>query len=188
MASAILGSHRESFHEKTVVEFGAAAGLPSICAIESGARFVCSTDFPAKNVLATLQKNIHVNVRESQWSQLQVVDHKWGEDVQPLLNCNEAHGGKFDIAIAAECLWKHDCHDIFLQSLSRTLKSSGLAFITFSHHIPGLEGEDISFFEKAKLYGFVIVAQETVCAPHMWSDRIVDVFLYTLRLTPEISV
>ena len=56
------------------------------------------------------------------------------------------------------------------------------AFVSFAHHVPGHEHNDLSFFSKAKaLHGFQVTYLETFPAPHVvHADKLVDQYLYRL--------
>uniref|UniRef100_A0A6S8BUZ9 Uncharacterized protein n=1 Tax=Aplanochytrium stocchinoi TaxID=215587 RepID=A0A6S8BUZ9_9STRA len=75
----------------------------------------------------------------------------------------------------------HDLHENLLLSIHSTLKAGGIALITFSHHIPGLELQDLSFFEKAKKMGFQSKFIKTFTGQAMWSDKMVQLYLYSLE-------
>lgn len=160
----------EQFHnevrEASVIEFGSAAGIPSIAMAKLGAEFVCASDYPSKSVIANLKRNIARNGVESK---VQAIDHIWGGEVSPLI---EANGGRlYDIALATECLWRHECHTTLLSSVRSVVKPGGSLFITYSHHVPGLEAEDDHFIELALGAGFTIERREEIEAPHMWNEQ-----------------
>jgi predicted nicotinamide N-methyase len=159
--SAVLAKElikvRNLIENSTVIEFGAGAGLPSIVAAKLGASRVCCSDYPSALVLENLHKNMNQNnVNEC----VIVKDHIWGESVQNLLEAN--HHEKFDVVVAAECLWKHECHDVLL---------------TYSHHIPGLEDSDDRFIELCINSNMEMVDNAAVPSKHMWSDKVIDVFI-----------
>lgn len=54
--------------------------------------------------------------------------------------------------------------------------------MSFAHHVPGHEQNDLSFFEKArKIYGFEVEYLDTLSAPHLFSpEKKVDQYLYCL--------
>lgn len=183
LASYLLGEGRPFVAQKRVIEFGAGAGVPSLISLRGGASFVCCSDYPAQKVLATLNKNITLNVEPSSAGKIKVVGHIWGEDVTSLL---QAIGGdQYDVALAAECLWKHDSHTDFLRSLAASIKPEGFLIVTFSHHIPGLEADDLSFFDKAASFGFRPISAQSFPTKHMWSDKTVDMYLHILQLCPN---
>lgn len=173
-----LIQHHEIVLNKTVVELGAAAGLPCIVAAKLGASFVCATDYPSSSVLKSLQFNMNYNnIRNSC-----VLPHIWGESVEVILASND--GVQFDVVMASECLWRHECHVTLLQSAKSLLvPHSGKLILTYSHHIPGLEHEDDEFFNIAVSEGFQIDHKETFIAPHMWNDkRNAEIFLVILSI------
>lgn len=163
---------------KAVLELGAAAGLPSITCGKLGAKIVCASDYPSPTVLDTLKNNIEIN---GVADKIVVKDHIWGEDVDPLLAVNE--GEQFDLVLAAECLWKHECHPALLESIVKTLKPDGTLLVTYSHHIPDLEDSDDYFFQLCKQAGLQPYEQLTKSGKHMWKDHSVDIYLVKLRFS-----
>lgn len=168
-------------HGQSVLELGAGAGLPSLVALSLGARVV-ATDFPAPLVLDTLARNLLAHKQrlgDSSRTRACAAEHMWGSDVSPLLALN---GGRFDLALAAECLWRHETHPLLLASLAACLREGGKAIVTFSHHIPGLEMADLNFFVLAtEQFGFDVLTKASCLAPHMWSEgKQVTMFTYTL--------
>jgi EEF1A N-terminal glycine/lysine methyltransferase len=171
-----LVSIKDVIQGANVLEFGAAAGLPSIVAGKLGAKLVCASDFPSPPVITTLEKNIIANNVDSI---VKVVPHIWSEDVSPILTLNKDE--KYDIILAAECLWKHDSHPLLLQSILDTIKPNGILILTYSHHIPGLEAADDAFITSCSEQGFALEERIVSEGKHMWSDRIVDIYTCTLR-------
>jgi len=173
---------------KAVVELGAGGGLPSMVCRRLGASRVVATDFPAPTVLTKLAQN--VLVREER-GEAAVIEHVWGSDVAPLLaaaatttttttTTTTAAGEQFDVALAAECLWRHETHAALARSLYDLLKPQGRAIITFSHHIAGLEANDLAFFDAARDAGFEVQERITKTGTHMWSQEAKDIFLVVL--------
>jgi hypothetical protein len=54
--------------------------------------------------------------------------------------------------------------------------------VSFAHHVPGHEQNDLSFFEKAKTqFGFQVEYLDTLTAPHLFSpEKMVEQYLYRL--------
>lgn len=173
--SAILAKEllvqADLINNSSVLEFGAAAGLPSIVAAKAGAAMVCSSDYPSPLVLDTLRKNIIENEVDDR---VFVCDHMWGESVEPLLHLNG--NSKYDIVLAAECLWKHESHEVLLKSILSVLKPGGSLLLSYSHHIPGLEDSDDRFLELCRNSNLDLVQLKTLSGKHMWSDKFIDVF------------
>ena len=97
-------NNRSLVEGKSVLEFGAGAGIPSMAAKHVGAHFVCSTDYPAPAVLDNLRKNINLNCHDDR--NIVVHGYMWGKEVSHLLAANE--GQRFDVLLASECLWRHE--------------------------------------------------------------------------------
>jgi nicotinamide N-methyltransferase len=161
------------FQNMTVLELGAAAGVPSIIAGKIGASFICSSDYPSNSVLKALKSNLHNN-----GIQAQVVGHKWGDNVSVLLL--ELKGRKYDRVIASECLWKHQAHSDLLQTVQNCLIPGGLFILTYSHHINGLEDADNKFFEIAEKIGFKILENKTLFVENQWNDQYIKSLFFVI--------
>lgn len=129
---------------KDVIEFGSGAGLCSISAAISGAKHVVATDYPDQNLIDNLRFNC------SKYSNIDVVGHQWGKDIQPVLEANKNE--KFDVAILADLIFNHACHKQLLESLTQLLKKNddSYALVTYSHHRTHLIKEDLNFFRLAR--------------------------------------
>ncbi|CAI5719520.1 unnamed protein product [Peronospora effusa] len=192
---------------RTVVEFGAASALPSLVALHFGAKMAVMTDYPNELLLKNIASNIHRNESLLGNGRHEVCGHLWGSDTAGLLRClDESQCVKtsmsegedlrrmdvktrFDVAVVAECLWLHHLHEDLLKSIDSCLTPCGKAFVSFAHHVPGHEQNDLSFFTKAKkLYGFNAVHLDTLASPHVFNaDLFVDQYLYVLTRSNENS-
>lgn len=171
-----------SIRAAAVLEFGSAAGLPSIVAAKLGAAAVCASDYPSPCVLDALRKNI---VKNDVASVVSTVDHIWGEPVERLLAANQ--GLQYDIVLAAECLWRHESHPALLASILGVLKKTGILLLAYSHHIPGLEANDDHFLELCAQAGLIVASHETLPGKHMWSDNQVDIYICALQFRIDSS-
>lgn len=181
-----LIEYRETIKDSTVLEFGAAAGLPSLVCGRLLAKRVCSSDYPSQTVIDVLKDNIAANTSTGavQCTEHHVVPHIWGEDVTPLTSVN--NNEKFDVVLAAECLWKHDSHDVFIISIINSIRIGGTLMLSFSHHIAGLEACDLEFLVKLAAAGFAEREHVVVKANHMWdTDRLVDIHIVVLVYRPD---
>jgi nicotinamide N-methyltransferase len=148
---------------RTVVEFGAGTGLPSLCCALAGAARVVATDYPDEVLVDNLRFNC------ARFSSLRVVGHKWGKDVVEVARAND--GRPFDIALLADLVFNHTCHRQLLQSLAKCLAREGVALVTFTHHRPHLVKEDLRFFEIAEdEFGFVVEELGITTHPPMFQD------------------
>lgn len=168
---------REFVIDKSIVELGAGAGLPSLICGKLGAKRVCAADYPSANVIMNLKRNV---VRNNLISNMSVREHIWGEDVTPLLQANSNQ--PFDVVIASECLWRHECHTALLTTVINALKPGGYFLLTYSHHIPGLEKEDDHFLTLASQQGLQILTTDKVFAPNMWNpDEMKEITLVKIQ-------
>ena len=183
LSENMIRQHAGSIKGQSVVEFGAGAGLPSLVALSLGARHVVATDYPSSSVIENLTRNLTSHCTSLALASLpfNIVSHIWADEasITEILSANNGEG--FDIALAAECLWRHELHNDLAVSLYRSLRVRGRAMITFSHHFPGRESLDLKFFDIAKDIGLHVVAKSSFQAPHMWSGRVVDIHLYELE-------
>lgn len=186
----------ESIAGKTVLEFGAGAGLPSLTCHKIGASITTASDYPAPSLILNLRNNTKNNhncscsIKKPEsgtssdigtmqyYNHLYVIEHIWGEDTSPLQS--PLNGGMYDVIIASECLWKSDTHESFATSINNVLKPGGTVHMSFSHHIPGLESVDLSFFEIMKSKNFIVVNIKAVAVQHMWNDGSATVYIYEL--------
>ena len=206
LANHLIWHVSDSIIGKSVIEFGSGAGLPSLICSKIGAALVTSSDYPAKSVTSNLIKNAVRNILSDDTSgalssqpvndkkedcavqdilqlsekRFYVIEHVWGEIISPLLRPLYDLSDKYDVVIASECLWKSDTHEDFADSINNVLKPGGMCFMSFSHHIPGLESKDLAFFEIMERKSFSVINVREVAVPHMWSDKCAIVYIYKL--------
>ena len=156
------------------------SGLPAIvCHHSLQAALVTASDYPSPSVIENLKENVERFRDSSNEREINVVPYNWSEPVTELLSLN--HGRKYDIVMCAECLWHHDSHNILAQSIMDVLRVGGHLLMSFSHHIPGLESNDLAFFAILERNNFSIVGKHTYDSVHMWSDRAVEIYVYELE-------
>lgn len=179
LCNQLIENFRYLVENKRVVEFGAAAGVPSIVAAKIGAKRVVSTDYPSKSVIRNLRRNVE---RNGLSDIVKVEEYIWGENPSDVLSANE--GEQFDIALATECLWRHETHQSLLSAAKEFLLVGGVFLLTYSHHVPGLEAADDEFLSLAQSQGFSLDSTTQIEAPHMWSDEKVST-IYCVKLTKQ---
>lgn len=206
LAEHLISNFSDSVQSKSVIEFGAGAGLPSLICHKLGAALVTSSDYPARSVTRNLISNAARNILCDHTLGLQtsclssdneddravqdnlqlsekkfyVIEHIWGETASPLLDPLYGVSDKYDVVIASECLWKSDTHEDFAHSINNVLKPGGVCLMSFSHHIPGLESKDLAFFKIMERNNFSVINVHEVAVPHMWSDKCAVVYIYEL--------
>lgn len=150
-----LDEHSEELvKEKTILELGAAAALPSIiCGLNDAKKVVC-TDYPDADLISNIQYN--VDHTEGLKSSVIVERYIWGADYEPILSKirDENSNKKFDLIILSDLVFNHSEHHKLLQTSKELLEKNGKCLVVFSPHRPWLLNDDLQFFETAKEYGF----------------------------------
>ncbi len=146
--------------DRTVLEFGAGAGLPSlVCAIK-GAKKVVVTDYPDEDLIENLRYNIQHSAAATTPDNLVAEGYLWGNSPSSLtshLPDSPGQGG-FDLVILADLLFNHSEHRKLVLSLQQTLKRTARAraLVFFSPHRPWLFDKDMAFFDLAREMGFSV--------------------------------
>ncbi|CAJ2505147.1 Uu.00g125410.m01.CDS01 [Anthostomella pinea] len=163
--SKYFESHTSEVKDRTVLELGAGAGLPSIVCAILGARRVVVTDFPDPDLVVNMQKNIleceliptsHVDFKDSP---IIADGYVWGADPAHLLAHLQPIGAdKFDMLILADLLFRHSEHGKLVDTIETTMsrKKESKAFVFFTSYRPWLQHKDLAFFDIARERGFVV--------------------------------
>lgn len=168
---------------KTVLELGAAAGLPSLAAAVLGARRVVMTDFPDSELLENMQRNIDGcdETIEPRGLIRRIVDAAgfvWGGDPGPLLarlrggspddaasaaaSADDDDDGKgpfgFDVLVLADLLFRHNEHGALVKTIRETLRRSpdSAAYVFFTSYRPWKQKLDMAFFDVARREGLQV--------------------------------
>ena len=149
---------------KSVLELGAASGLPSLAAGIMGARKVVMTDFPDLELIQNMQKNIDEcdKTTEPQGSIKDTIDAVgfiWGGDPKPLLAClsnstssTPSQTEKFDVLILADLLFRHGEHGSLVRTIKETMvqSPSSVAYVFYTSYRPWKADKDAAFFDVAR--------------------------------------
>ncbi|KAK6339578.1 nicotinamide n-methyltransferase [Orbilia javanica] len=161
---------------KTVVEFGAGAGLPSLVCAALGGKTVVITDYPDRDLIQNIEYNkLHSLASPSddesslqnedgtrkivlpESSTIHCAGYIWGAPPDPLL---EISPRGYDLCILSDLLFNHSQHEALLKSLQLTLaKPDGVALVFFTPHRPWLYEKDLNFFEIVRETGELDVEQ-----------------------------
>lgn len=151
----LIDQNRDAWvKDKSVLELGAAAALPSLVA-STAAKKVVITDYPDLDLL----ENININVKT--WEKnvgrklpVAVEGYIWGNDVSDLLKAND--GNKYDFIIMSDLIFNHSEHEKLVRCCDQVLADDGILFVVFTPHRPKLFDRDLAFFEQARTQaGFV---------------------------------
>ncbi|KAF3909523.1 hypothetical protein AA313_de0204349 [Arthrobotrys entomopaga] len=159
-ANYIESHASELVSSKTVLEFGAGAGLPGLLCAELGASLVVLSDYPDPDLLSNLEYNKAHSLFASQGEKQEhgklVLDSSarveckgyiWGHDAQSLLTVVPQG---FDLLILSDLIFNHSQHQALLKSVRYTLaKPDGVALVFFTPHRPWLYEADLNFFKIA---------------------------------------
>ncbi|KAF9171017.1 nicotinamide n-methyltransferase [Mortierella sp. AD011] len=153
-----MDSHPEYSNNKSVLELGAGAALPSFVAAINGASKVVITDYPDNDLISNIQFNADQVVPQLTQDGVVIVQgYLWGSNTRPLLahlnpSTSETPESKelYDTIILSDLLFNHSQHRSMLKTCKETLKpGTGRVFVFFTHHRPWLADADNKFFEIA---------------------------------------
>lgn len=138
---------------KTVLELGAGAGLPSLTCASHGARSVVVTDYPDADLIENLAFNIENCALLPSPGNITAKGYLWGASVSELgSNQTGSATNAFDVVILADLLFNHSEHrklmDTVKSTLARTADARALVF--FTPYRPWLLEKDLAFFELAE--------------------------------------
>ncbi|KAJ6787540.1 hypothetical protein PWT90_02795 [Aphanocladium album] len=168
----------ERVRGKTVLELGAASGLPSLVAGILGAKKVVMTDFPDPDLIVNMQKNIDacdetVEPRGQIATAIDAAGFVWGADVEPLLERLPAEGKeeddekkkkgrRFDVLILADLLFRHNEHGMLVKTIREAMKETpeSVAYVFFTSYRPWKRDLDMKFFDVAREAGLDVVRVE----------------------------
>ena len=158
---------------KRVLELGAAAGLPSIVCNWASASHVVATDYPDKELIENLTKNVVLNCQDEA-SPLRgsgktfVEGYIWGRDPSALLSKledDQGKPGKFDLILLSDLVFNHQAHPALLETCESCIAdatteemegqmTTPCVLVFFTHHRPHLAYKDMQFFDMAEVKGW----------------------------------
>ncbi|KAK0104490.1 nicotinamide n-methyltransferase [Cadophora gregata] len=171
LISTYLEKNPSLVKDKTVLELGAGAGLPSLVCAVLGARKVVVSDYPDPDLVGNLWGNVDAfysgekGVEDGKREERKLVaeGYCWGADVAPLLahlpkseKGDEAKG--FEVLILADLLFNHSEHGKLVSTIEKTLLKSedAKALVFFTPYRPWLYEKDMAFFDLVREKGFVV--------------------------------
>lgn len=148
---------------RTILELGAGAGLPSLVCANTGARKVVVTDYPDEDLIQNLRYNIAHCAAASE-NNIVAEGYLWGNPPSKLTDhlpgspTTMGKGTGFDLLVLADLLFNHSEHRKLVISMQKTLKrtAAAKALVFFTPHRPWLFDRDMAFFDAATEMGFVV--------------------------------
>lgn len=181
-----LSENSSLFTDKTVLELGAGAALPSLVALRLGARNTVITDFPDESILANIRHELQANhMTRSAGLSSHVNGFQWGGDIRPIIELN--NGQLFDVILLAEVLWKdtYSLHSKLVDSISSFLEPcGGIVLLTVVHRlVEGLHSaaHDLEFLTRLERKGFTATLLSVTDAEEVNSEEPVGVKLFIMR-------
>ncbi|KAH7330316.1 hypothetical protein BKA65DRAFT_56871 [Rhexocercosporidium sp. MPI-PUGE-AT-0058] len=163
LISTYLEKNPSLITDKTVLELGAGAGLPSLVCAVLGARKVVVTDYPDADLVGNLWMNVDAfyggKGEEREERALVAEGYCWGADAKPLLaHLPESEKKGFDVLILADLLFNHSEHGKLVATIENTLLKSedAKALVFFTPYRPWLYEKDMAFFDLVRERGFVV--------------------------------
>eukprot|EP00033_Pygsuia_biforma_P003345 GCRY01003665.1.p1 GENE.GCRY01003665.1~~GCRY01003665.1.p1 ORF type:complete len:279 (+),score=58.92 GCRY01003665.1:239-1075(+) len=148
---------------KRVLELGAAAALPAIVCGLVGANTVVATDYPDKDLVDNIRINFEENLPSALLPRCHARGHLWGSDCNELcamLPVDTPSGAcpcpdccqKYDVVLMTDLIASsltQKAYPALLQSARDCVAKHGQVLVSFTHHHPEREKQDLSFFELA---------------------------------------
>ena len=158
VATYLEDSRDSLVRDKTILELGAGAGLPSLTCAINGARQVVVTDYPDPDLVANLQENIQSCHLLPAKSNVAAEGYLWGASTESLLQHLSPSDHGFDLLILADLLFNHSEHLKLVATVTSTLKrtTDAQALVFFTPYRPWLYEKDMAFFDIAKVRGFEV--------------------------------
>ncbi|KAI5378178.1 hypothetical protein J4E82_003208 [Alternaria postmessia] len=143
--------------DRTILELGAGAGLPSLVCALNGAAQTVVTDYPDAELVENLQYNVDHCELLSKPPKIVAEGYLWGAPTDDLMKYLPDSSG-FDVLILADLLFNHSEHAKLIKTVQLTLKKSptSRAYVFFTPYRPWLYEKDMAFFDLARESGFTV--------------------------------
>lgn len=144
---------------KSVLEIGAAAGVPSIVSAIKGASTVVMTDYPDPDLVQNMRENASSSKSLlSSPESLCVEGYRWGDPVEPLFSHLPPGSAGFDLLIMADVIYSHREHHNLIKTMHKTLKRTpeSVALVVFTPYQPLVLPKIANFFPLAEKSGFQV--------------------------------
>ncbi|KAF2397849.1 hypothetical protein EJ06DRAFT_558817 [Trichodelitschia bisporula] len=176
-AGRVLATHFDTYPDlirnKSVLELGAAAGLPSLVCALRGAQVVVATDYPDTDLIANLAANVERVRSMDGCGAVEAEGLLWGASPESVLSHLPKPAVGFDVLVLADLLFNHSEHAKLVLTLQQTLRKSphARAYVYFTPYRPWLLEKDLAFFDVAREGGFrVEKVSETVMERVMFEE------------------
>ena len=179
------------------IELGAGGGVPSWTAMWCGARVVCTDQSipdrircmaeSAERNRQVMSKNTYVDKDVLEHAtKVRACPYDWGtsiKEVAAILDETEEEV-RFDVVVAADCIYMPHFHDVLLESIHMLLSDRGVALLPFALHGNTKDDNVWGIVDKAKQKSFdVDVLESQQLTPQASGMDKKRGFVHMLRLT-----
>lgn len=119
---------------KSVLELGAAAGVPSIVCAREGADVVVATDYPDEPLLEVLRANVSDNVHDAGGRRILAEGYLWGSDASSIKKHLPQGSTGFDLLLLSDLIFNHQAHPALLATMSSCLAQGSASPSVDSSH------------------------------------------------------
>lgn len=177
-----------------VLELGAGGGLPSWVAMWCGANVVCTDQAIAPRIRClaeSAERNLRAIIATGEHNnkyvpEVRVSPYNWGEstDQVTFVLDKDRTTMRFEIILAADCIYIPDYHWPLLVSIDMLLSQHGVALLPFALHGNTSDEKVWSILDLAKGMGFKVEKLEPLqLTPQSSNMDAKRGFVHTIRLT-----
>lgn len=128
----------KSFTSKTIAELGCGGGLPGLCALNNGAKYVLFQDFNAEVLTNLTIPNVLLNCEENK-EQCAFFSGDW-KNLPSALQKSETVAQKYDVILTAETIYNTKNYSKLLDILDFLLEDNGDIFVAAKTYYFGVGG------------------------------------------------
>lgn len=193
MLADYLADRPELVADKTVLELGAGAALPSLVACRMRAAYVVISDFPDESIISNISAVLSEN--DIGLASATVVGYRWGDGSSVLLESlyrfsGVKRGERFQLILMAELLWRdtYHLHGALLRSAKSCLADNGTIYVSYVNRTPEdnlLICCDDFFLKASSEYGFSVSKVANYRRNDVCSCEIVDVYIMALTIADK---
>jgi len=122
--------NQDLIRDKTVIEMGAAGGLPSLVCAKLGAKKVVVTDYNDVLLIDNLKRNVELNF-PADVQNIEVRGHTWGEKLEETFG-KKGQQEKYDVIILSDLLFNHICHYKLLDSCEYVSHENTIIYVSYT--------------------------------------------------------
>jgi predicted nicotinamide N-methyase len=187
-----------------LLELGAGGGVPSWTAMWRGARVVCtdqsipdrirclaeSAERNWRRIQNTPQNNLNLAMISTDAQRARVCPYDWGSSIEEVTSLlqddhdDEFRNKRFDIVVAADCVYMPELHKELINSIQKLLDPDGVALLPFALHGNTEDSRVWEVVDMATQEGFNVENLGSLqLTPQAYGMEAKRAMVYMLRLT-----